>query len=83
MQKLKKINEMIEEERRHEPDRKGSCIRHLEEAQDIILYEADANQQRLDGLEMVNELINIVFDMTFNDGWIKGEITRQEDDGEV
>jgi hypothetical protein len=83
MQKLKKINEMIEEERRHEPDRKGLLIKYLEEAQDIILYEADANQQRLDGLEMVNELISIVFDMTFNYGWIKGEIARQEDDGEI
>jgi hypothetical protein len=83
MQKLKKINEMIEEERRQEPDRKGLLIKYLEEAQDIILYEADANQQRLDGLEMVNELINIAYDMTFNDGWIKGEIARQEDDGEI
>jgi len=83
MQKLKKINEMIEEERRQEPDRKGSCIRHLEEAQDIILYEADANQQREDGLEVIDGLISIVFDMTFNDGWIKEEIARQEDDGEI
>jgi len=31
----------------------------------------------------VNELINIAYDMTFNDGWIKEEIARQEDDGEI